>query len=176
MTDDKKRNVGVEDDEANDPNPDPITGEPGAHPLGVGAGAAGGTPAGAAIGSAAGPIGTGVGAAVGGVAGGLAGKGVAEHIDPTVEDDYWRNNYQSRSYVEAGSTYDDYGPAYRCGWESHARYGEWNWHAVEDDVKRNWEASRGDSKLSWQKAKQASRDAWDRVDRVVPGDADRDGR
>ena len=47
---------------------------------------------------------------------------------------------------------------------------------VEDDMKRNWEASRGDSKLSWQKAKQASRDAWDRVERVVPGDADRDGR
>ena len=65
-------------------NRDPITGEPGAHPVGTGVGAAaGGVAAGAAVGSVAGPIGTAVGAAVGAVAGGLAGKGVAEKIDPT---------------------------------------------------------------------------------------------
>ena len=66
-------------------NRDPITGEPGAHPVGTGVGAAaGGIAAGAAVGSVAGPVGTVVGAAVGAVAGGLAGKGVAEKVDPTV--------------------------------------------------------------------------------------------
>ena len=65
-------------------NRDPITGTPGAHPVGTGVGAAaGGVAAGAAVGSVAGPVGTVVGAAVGAVAGGLAGKGVAEKIDPT---------------------------------------------------------------------------------------------
>jgi uncharacterized protein (TIGR02271 family) len=65
-------------------NLDPITGAPGAHPVGTGVGAAaGGIAAGAAAGSVAGPVGTVVGAAVGAVAGGLAGKGVAENIDPT---------------------------------------------------------------------------------------------
>src|SRR4051812_26680344 len=70
--------------EARDANADPITGAPGAHPVGTGIGAAaGGIAAGAAIGTVAGPIGTAIGAAVGAVVGGLAGKGVAERIDPT---------------------------------------------------------------------------------------------
>jgi hypothetical protein len=65
-------------------NRDPITGAPGAHPIGVGIGAAaGGIAAGAAAGTlAAGPVGTAVGAAVGAVVGGLTGKAVAEHYDP----------------------------------------------------------------------------------------------
>jgi outer membrane lipoprotein SlyB len=68
-------------------NRDPITGAPGAHPVGVGLGAAaGGIAAGAAVGTvAAGPVGTVVGAAVGAIAGGLGGKAVAEKLDPTVE-------------------------------------------------------------------------------------------
>ena len=72
-------------------NRDPITGAPGAHPVGVGLGAAaggiaGGIAAGAAVGTvAAGPVGTAVGAAVGAIAGGLGGKAVAEKLDPTVE-------------------------------------------------------------------------------------------
>ena len=66
-------------------NRDPISGTPGAHPVGTGVGAAaGGIAAGAAAGSVAGPVGTVVGAAVGAVAGGLAGKGVAEKVDSTV--------------------------------------------------------------------------------------------
>lgn len=68
-------------------NRDPITGEPGSHPVGTGVGAAaGGVAAGAAVGTVAGPVGTAVGAVVGAVAGGLAGKGVAEKVDPTLPD------------------------------------------------------------------------------------------
>lgn len=58
-------------------SPDPITGEPGAHPVSVGVGALGAGAAGAAIGAFAGPIGMLVGAAIGAVAGGLAGHEVA---------------------------------------------------------------------------------------------------
>src|SRR6188508_1869721 len=76
-----------------DMNRDPITGEPGSHPVGTGVGAAGGGAAGAAIGSVGGPVGTAVGAVIGAVAGGLAGKGVAEAIDPTAENAYWEKNY-----------------------------------------------------------------------------------
>ena len=76
-----------------DANPDAITGEPGSHPVGAGLGAAaGGAAAGAAAGVVGGPVGAAVGAVVGGIAGGLAGKGVAEQIDPTQEDAYWRAN------------------------------------------------------------------------------------
>ena len=56
---------------------DPITGEPGAHPVGVGVGALGAGAAGAVIGAVLGPIGVVIGAAFGAVAGGLAGKEVA---------------------------------------------------------------------------------------------------
>jgi uncharacterized protein (TIGR02271 family) len=71
-------------------NRDPITGEPGAHPVGTAAGAAAMGAAGAAVGSAAGPIGTGVGAAAGAVVGGLAGSAAGEHFDPTRPSDLGR--------------------------------------------------------------------------------------
>ena len=64
-----------------DLNEDPITGEPGSHPVGTGLGAAGGAAAGAALGTAVGgPIGTVVGGIIGAVTGGLAGKDVAENL------------------------------------------------------------------------------------------------
>src|SRR5438105_519550 len=94
-------------------NPDPITGAPGSHPVGAGVGAAGGAAAGAAAGSAAGPVGTLVGAVVGGFIGGQAGKEVAENIDPTAEDAYWREHYKTRPYVSSGIAYTEYAPAYR---------------------------------------------------------------
>ena len=79
-------------------NRDLITGEPGSHPIGTGVGAAlGGAAAGAVAGTVVGPIGTAIGGVVGAIVGGLAGKGVAEKIDPTREDVYWRENYKDRS-------------------------------------------------------------------------------
>src|SRR5436190_17470052 len=78
---------------------DPITNAPGAHPVGVGAGAGAAGVAGAAIGGAvAGPVGAFVGAAVGAFAGGLGGKAAAEAVNPTVEDDWWRENFSGRPY------------------------------------------------------------------------------
>ena len=67
-----------------DLNLDPITDEPGSHPLGTGVGAAGGAVAGAAIGAVAGPVGAAVGGVVGAIAGGLAGHAVGEQVNPTI--------------------------------------------------------------------------------------------
>jgi len=160
-----------------DTNPDPITGEHGSHPVGAGLGAAaGGAVAGAAAGSVAGPVGTVVGAVVGGVAGGYAGKAIAEQIDPTVEDAYWRENYASQPYYDQGTSYDTYAPAYRHGWESRSRYQDRTWDDAEADVRRDWESSQSDDRLDWDRAKLAARDAWHRVERAIPGDADKDGR
>src|SRR5438132_203187 len=113
-----------------DPNRDPLSGEEGAHPVGVGVGAAvgGGAAgaaigaAGAAIGAAGGPIGAVVGAVAGSIVGGVVGKGVAESINPTVEDAFWRENYRTRPYIAEGTAYEEYQPAYRYGWESRARF------------------------------------------------------
>ena len=164
-----------------DANRDPITDAVGSHPVGTGIGAlAGGAAAGAAAGSVAGPVGTVVGAAVGAVAGGLAGKAIAEQIDPTVEDAYWRDNYASRPYVEAGSSYDDFGPAYSYGVNSYSTYAGRDWDDVEPELSSRWNVMRGNSSLEWDRAKHATRDAWNRVsdavERAVPGDSDRDGK
>jgi hypothetical protein len=157
-------------------NRDPLSGTPGAHPVGVGVGAAGGAAAGAAIGAVGGPLGAVVGASIGAVAGGLAGKGVAEAIDPTVEDQYWGSNYRTRPYVTAGTEYNTYKPAYRYGWESYERYAGKTFDEVEPQLERGWDERRGDSTLTWENAKAATRDAWHRVERALPGDADGDGR
>jgi hypothetical protein len=144
-------------------NRDPLSGEPGAHPVGVGVGAtAGGLAAGAAVGTVAGPVGTAIGAAVGAIAGGLAGKGVAESVDPTLEDAYWRANYASRDYVSSGRSYDDYGPAYGYGvsrYESGRSFED-----VEPELAEGWMGVRGSSSLGWGEASPAARDAWDRLD------------
>ena len=162
-------------------NRDPITGAPGAHPVGTGVGAAaGGMAAGAAAGTVVGPVGTVVGAIVGAVVGGLAGKGVAEAIDPTAEDAYWRENYVSRPYVKQGESFDDFGPAYRLGTDSYGRADGRTFDQLEPDLKRDWESSKGSSSLTWDRAKHASRDSWQRVsdsvERATPGDSDRDGK
>jgi phage tail tape-measure protein len=119
-----------------DLNPDPITGEPGAHPVGTGLGAAaGGAAAGAAVGAATGPIGAAVGAVAGAIAGGYAGKAVAEQIDPTVEHAYWREHYPDREYYAEEYDYDTVAPAYQFGWESRARYPGQRWEDVEPNLR-----------------------------------------
>jgi phage tail tape-measure protein len=152
-----------------DVNRDPISGAPGAHPVGVGIGAAaGGAAAGAAAGTVAGPVGTVVGAAVGAVAGGLLGKGIAERIDPTAEDAYWRENYLNEPYYEPGRQYADYEPAYRAGFEVRSRYGEPRTFAeVERDIEAEYNRRRAANGLSWDQARRPARAAWDRVERNV---------
>jgi hypothetical protein len=177
MADIKQNREDPKDIEKRDANRDPITGTPGAHPVGVGVGAAaGGAAAGAAAGSVAGPAGTVVGAAAGAVIGGLAGKAAAEAVNPTLEEAYWKEHYTSEPYYETGHTYDDYAPAYRTGYESRVRFRARTFDEVERDLEADYNRRRGTSGLGWEKAKRPARAAWDRVERVLPGDSDRDGR
>lgn len=161
-----------------DMNPDPITGEKGAHPVGTGIGAAGVGAAATAVGAVVGgPVGAVVGAAVGSVAGGLVGKGVAEQIDPTVEEAYWRNNYRSRDYVESDYDYDnDYANAYRTGYEGYSNYSSQglSYAAAEPRLREDYEKQRGNSRLGWDKAKYAAQDAWNRIDNNVRGRREND--
>jgi len=154
--DDKKRTKN------RDSNPDPITKAPGSHPVGTGVGAAaGGAATGAAVGTVAGPAGTIAGAAVGAIVGGLIGKGVAESINPTVEDAYWRENH-SRQYYARNTAYDAYAPAYRVGYEGYGEYGSSGktFEQSEADLRRRYEANNPG--LKWDDARFASRAAWDR--------------
>jgi hypothetical protein len=126
-----------------------------------------------------GPVGAAVGAVAGAVVGALAGKGIADAVDPTEEDQYWRDNYSSRPYA-SGMSYDEYGPAYRYGVDAYMRQPDRSFDDVEADLGRDWGTKRGSSSLEWERAKHASRDAWQRLsdaaERATPGDSDRDGK
>jgi hypothetical protein len=169
---DRNENV-VQTDADGDLNPDPITGEPGAHPLGTGAGAAGGAAAGAVLGGAvAGPVGAAIGGAIGAVSGGVAGSSAAERLNPTEEDAYWRDNFRKRPYADETLSYDHYRPAYRYGWESRRRLAGRRWDEVERDLERGWRENRGESRLGWSDAKLAARDAWQRIDHRIADERD----
>src|SRR5664279_3948032 len=98
-----KRTVVLDDNPA---NRDPLTKEPGSHPVATGLGSATGAMAGAAAGAVVGgPIGAVVGGVVGAVAGGAGGHVAGEAVNPTVEDSYWQQAYTSRPYFRKGTSY-----------------------------------------------------------------------
>jgi hypothetical protein len=144
---------------------DPITGTPGAHPLGTGAGAASGALAGAAAGAAvAGPPGALVGGAIGAVAGGLIGKGAAESVNPTVEEAFWKTAYVEEPYYVEGKAYEYYAPAYRIGWEGRARFPGRQFDDVEAELRKDYDRFVSDGAPDWQIGRQAARSAWNRGD------------
>lgn len=119
-------------------NADPLTGEPGAHPVGAGVGAAAAGTALGAVGSFAGPVGTAVGVLVGAVVGGLTGKGFAEGLDPTVEDAYWRDNHAQQPYAKGVGNYELFAAAYRAGYRNF-REGK-SFADLESEIQRDYEA------------------------------------
>lgn len=153
-------------DAQRDDNRDPLTHEPGAHPVGTGLGAAaGGAAAAAAVGAIGGPVGATLGGIAGAVTGGLAGKAAAEAVNPTAEEAYWRNAYSAEPYYQTGRRYEDYHPAYQLGWSGVGVYGG-PFDVAEPRLSADWERGRGDSTLDWESAKPAAQAAWERAARV----------
>jgi hypothetical protein len=152
-----------------DMNRDPISGEPGAHPVGTGIGSAGGAAVGATVGTLLGPVGMLVGGTIGAIIGGAAGHDAAEGVDPTGEVEYWRTLYSTRPYADPHYFFEsDFRPAFAFGVESRHQYSARQWDdALADHLRDEWETRRGTSTLSWSQAQPAVRDAWDRTDRTV---------
>jgi len=145
-------------------NADPISDQPGSHPIETGIGAAvGGAVTGMAVGSVAGPVGTAIGAAAGAIVGGLAGKGIGEAIDPTTEDNWLRDNFESRPYVKKDETFDTYHEAYCYGGQAESRYPGRSFDEIESDLKRDWGTAKTHGGMSWNHARDAIRDAHDRT-------------
>ncbi len=155
-----------ERDEHRDANRDPITHEPGAHPVGTGLGAAaGGAAAGAALGVVGGPVGAAVGGIAGAVVGGLGGKAAAEAVNPTAEEAYWREAYEGEPYYERGRVYADYHPAYSLGWSAAGVYAG-PFDAAEPRLIEEWDKGRTDASLQWHQAKPAVQAAYERASRI----------
>ena len=148
-------------------NRDPITGEPGSHPLGTGLGSATGAATGAALGSIGGPVGMAAGAVIGAIAGAAAGHTIAEDFDPTVETTHWEANFRHQPYYNPNFEFEDYEPAYRLGYESYLANRTSSFKEAEPDLARSWEDRRGTSRLDWDSARDAIRAGWQRVE--APG-------
>lgn len=93
-------------------------------------------------------------------------------------DTYYADKYQAADGYKADYSYsDDYRPAYRYGTYARSKHVGRHWDdALETDLEQGWEQAKGTSRMAWTDAKGAVRDAWHGVERVLPGDADRDGR
>jgi hypothetical protein len=144
-------------------NADPITGTPGSHPIETGLGAAAaGAVSGMAVGAVAGPVAAAVGAALGAVAGGYAGKGVGELIDPTTEDNWLKENFHSRPYVQKGDTFEMYEPVYRYGGHAESKYGDAGFDTIVNDLEKDWAKSEGIPGMTWPKARDAVKDSYER--------------
>lgn len=167
----------MDEQNKNEPNQnkDPLTGERGSHPIGTGVGTAGGGLTGAAIGAAVGgPVGAALGAVVGGVAGAYSGHGVAEAVNPTVEDKYWQENHSAQEWAQPDSTYEHYAPAYRTGYEGVGKYAGKQYDQIEGDLARDYEKNDANPAIPWDRARPAVKAAWDRISGVTaPRDTDR---
>jgi YHS domain-containing protein len=162
---------------------DPLSGEKGAHPVGVGVGTAvGAGVTGGALGSAgaamaatatagaavaAGPIGALAGAVVGGIVGGLAGKKIAETVHPTIDAECRDLGIQSAPEVGPNVEDDESNPAYQYGLDSYERYCGRNFEDVEPELERGWAQAHGDAGLPWDQARPEVRAAWQRMERAT---------
>lgn len=145
-----------------DMNRDPITGAPGSHPVGTGAGAAIGATVGGVVGAVGGPLGVAAGAALGGVAGGLVGKTTAEAVNPTGEVEYWKSEFRNRPYAR-NAEWNDYEPAYYSTAALYDSYWGKPFEEAEPELQRSWSSNRKSSRLGWSEVRNASKDAWDRL-------------
>lgn len=155
-------------------NEDPITGERGSHPVGTGVGTASGGLAGAAIGAAVGgPAGAAIGAVVGGVVGAFSGRGVAEKINPTEEENYWRDEHAKQEW-SGDAPYEHFEPAYKTGIQGAMKYAGRHFNEIENDLARDYEKNDANPAIPWDRARPAVKGAWDRLGGVMgPRDTDR---
>ena len=151
---------------ADEQNRDPISGAPGSHPLGTGAGATAGGLAGAATGMAVGgPVGSVIGAAVGAVAGAIAGHEAAEAANPTAEETYWRESYLLESFYEPGRAYEYYAPGFRAGWDGRVLHDGRTFTEAEIDLAEAYNSTKSELDPDWHAIRPAASAAWDRVEK-----------
>ena len=92
---------------------------------------------------------------------------MAKAVNACLEDAYWRENHRRQSYAK-GRSYDDFGPAYRIGYEGYAQYGA-KGSTFEDrevDLRTSYEATQ--PKLAWDEARPALCAAWQRFQEQPP--------
>lgn len=83
------------------------------------------------------------------------------------EENWWREHYADRPYVESGLGFEHYRPAYRYGTEAGNHHLGRTWNEVEPDLSAGWASyeygARGVARAGWEDIVDAVRDAWYRV-------------
>ena len=104
----------------------------------------------------------------------FAGSAAGTHGFDKDEGTFWRGRYEREPYFQKDMTWDDYEPAYRFGYDWHARHRGRKFEDVESDMASNWEKIKVKSRLKWEHAKGAARAAWDRMESAVRDKTHRD--
>jgi hypothetical protein len=89
---------------------------------------------------------------------------------------HWQRNFKDEPYYSEKYSWEDFDPAYRYAYKSYEENPHARFEDLETRLEAGWDIAKGKSKLAWADAKQAMRSAWNSVERVIPGDSDRDGR
>ncbi len=80
------------------------------------------------------------------------------------ENTYWKKNYVSRPYYDSARPYAMIEPAYRYGFDLHAKNQGKSYSDLDKaDVSKGWEEARGSSTLAWRDAEPAVRDGYNHV-------------
>jgi hypothetical protein len=87
-----------------------------------------------------------------------------------VYDPLYRQHYQT-NYAGGGYTYEQYGPAYRYGYDLaiHPSYSSYEWADLEPTARSYWEETNAGT---WDQFKEAIRHAWQEVKEAVDMDDD----
>jgi len=89
---------------------------------------------------------------------------------------HWQRAFKDEPYYSDKYSWDDFDPAYRYAYRSYEENPHARFEDLETRLEAGWDVAKGKSKLAWVDAKEVIRSAWHSVERVLPGDADRDGR
>jgi hypothetical protein len=91
---------------------------------------------------------------------------VAEAVNPTVEEQYWRENHASQSYATQEYGYEHFAPAYRVGYEAVAKYPGKDFDEIDDELALDYQKYQPGDALPWDQVRPATRAAWTKVSGV----------
>jgi len=83
------------------------------------------------------------------------------------EENWWREHYADRPYVQSGLAFEHYRPAYRYGTEAANHHLGRSWDEAAPDLRAGWASydyrAKGVARAAWEDVVDAVRDAWYRV-------------
>ncbi|WP_038169558.1 hypothetical protein, partial [Verrucomicrobium sp. BvORR106] len=85
-------------------------------------------------------------------------------IAPPGWEAWWRDVYLSEPYLDPTLDFEEYLPAYRLGYETHAWQTGTLFEDIETILENRWEETRGTSRLPWSIAKEAIKSSWQVLD------------